>query len=230
MSSTAEQGLSDEKLAELAEMREALEADTDADETGDGADDETQPEDDEQEATQEPQEPPSDVQMEQIGKSLDQEAARHTKAVAKIMGDGMGDLVTCPLCITPGFVTVQPPVDFDPAQRDAVMAAMGEGSDGGMKQYPDFVRCETCNGHGHVLSGALNEANYAPSCPDCLTKGYYSVKERNAQTQAMTDATQVYTQPQSAVGATLVQPIANGTPPRPEPWLDYSVNPPEWRI
>lgn len=139
----------------------------------------------EQEAEQETQrEPASDVAMEQIGRALDKEGDRHTKAVARIMGDQMGDLVICPLCVTPGFVLVEPPSDFDPMQRLAVLQAMGEGAPPQLQHHPQLYRCETCDGWGDLETGSRKDTTAREGCPDCSGKGY---RDR-VQDQAMQDA------------------------------------------
>jgi hypothetical protein len=171
-------------------------------------------------------EPATDMAMEEIGRKLDAEAERHHKAVVRIMGEQMETLAPSPIDVTPGYVLAIPPDDFDPEQREAVLRYVS----GGMKQYPDFATCETCNGFGYVLSGAQNEANFAPSCPDCSTKGYYSKKERAAQAQAQLDATPSYVPP---------APVALAAPPNGSPagLAGNPLNPPvydyvtgEWRL
>lgn len=138
----------------------------------------------EQEAEQTEREPASDMAMERIGRDLDREADRHTRAVAKIMGEQMGDLVPCPLCITPGFVTVEPPRDFDPMQRQAVLMSMGDGAAPTLNQHPKLYLCETCDGWGDLTTGSRKETTRTEGCPDCGGKGY---RDRDMD-QAMSDA------------------------------------------
>lgn len=126
-----------------------------------------------QEAEAEPErEPASDMLMERIGRDLDKEADRHSKAVVKIMGDQMGDLVPCPLCVTPGFVTVEPPRDFDPMQRHAVLLAMGEDAPPELKAHPKLYKCETCDGWGDLTTGSRKPTTQVEGCPDCGGKGF----------------------------------------------------------
>lgn len=131
----------------------------------------------------EPREPASDAVIEQIGKQLDKEADRHTKAVVRIMGESMGDLVPCPLCITPGFVTVVPPADFDPLQRLAVLAALGEDAPPELRPHPNRRRCETCDGWGDLTTGSRKNTTAVDGCPTCMGNGWIDA----AAEQAMRD-------------------------------------------
>ena len=204
-------------------LQDALdEARNEADELENDETENDEDETDDEPVEDEPEpEPASDALIEQIGANLDKEARRHSKAVEKIMGDQMGDLAACPLCVTPGYVTAVPPDDFDPDQREAVLAAMGDGI-GGYKQHSDLTTCDRCGGLGHLLTGAKNEANYLISCPDCQSKGYVNPKEQAAMEQAMLDASPSYIPPAPPVG------LANGSPglagsPDQQPWYDYAT-------
>lgn len=177
-----------------------------------------------------PAEPASDAQMEEIGKQLDAEAKRHGKQVAKIMGDSMGDLVTCPLCVTPGFVTVIPPEDFDPEQREAVMLAMGENQSPQLQHHPRFTTCDLCDGLGVLETGARNELNYTVNCERCQSRGYVDPQEIATQAQAMRDATAPAPPPPAYLP---VPPTPNGGQPAdpanpPQPWYDYTTG--QWKL
>lgn len=148
---------------------------------------------------------PSDAVMEQIGRQLDREGDRHFKAVAKIMGDQFGDLVPCPLCITPGFVTVEPVRDFDPMQRQAVLLTMGEFAPPELKDHPILYRCPTCDGWGELITGARKETTRTDGCPDCNGYGY----RNRDQEQALATVTQLPTQ---AGGPPIVYPPASPAP------------------
>lgn len=150
-------------------------------------------------------EPASDALMEQIGKQLDKEGDRHAKAVARIMGDSMGDLVTCPLCITPGYVTVVPPPDFDPYQRQAVLAAMGDDADPELRPHPNRRRCSTCDGWGDLTTGSRKNTTAVDGCPTCMGNGWID----SAAEQAMRDA-QPLPAPLGAPGVTSPSQVTQG--------------------
>jgi hypothetical protein len=166
-----------ESIAELARQEaEAAEAEyPDRDEESE-LETETEPEPD----TDEDQEPgvppnlppeePSDAMMERIGRELDKEAQRHAKAVAKIMGDQMSDLLECPLCVTPGYVTSQPP-ELDDMERLAVLSYIGEGGEPRLVQHPELYRCEFCDGWGDVETGS-RRGTITVACPECDGRGY----------------------------------------------------------
>lgn len=228
MIEVAEDRLSDEKLAQLAEMRAANENDADDPESGtdqgytrvEGA-----------EPTPAPApSPASEKEVKAMKARLDAEDQRHENRIAEIMGQAMEAMAPCPLCRAHGFIPGEIPDDFDPEQREVVMRAMGEGGDATYREHPDLITCETCNGLGHLLTGARNEANYVVSCPECLSKGYINVKEKAAIAQANLDATApppAWTPPPT--GAPNGVAATDLTIP-PTPWLDYTTNPPTWRL
>lgn len=148
-----------------------------------------------------------DEAMEAIGHALDLEAERHKDAVAEILGPDMGDLVPCPLCVTPGFVLVSPPPDFDPMQRAAVMMAMGEDAPEVLKRHPDLYRCAKCDGWGDLDSGSRRDVTKRQQCPDCMGKGFRSHAEDKALETAQA--------PQP--GLTAVPPLPQAPPMQPTP-------------
>lgn len=157
-----------EALAAEAEFPEVIDPDDD-----DGADvTPIQPEEPAEPEGDQPAEPSSEEMMEEIGRKLDEQAGKHSKAVARIMGDQMGDLVPCPLCITPGFVTVEPPPDFDPDQRAAVLAAMGDTPEPALKLDPDVEMCPVCDGWGETLTGSKSPNFRTKACPACQHQGW----------------------------------------------------------
>lgn len=165
------------KATETAE-REALEAEAEFPEVIDPDDDDgadvtpIQPDEPDEPDDDPPAEPSSEAVMEEIGKKLDEQAGKHTKAVARIMGEQMGDLVPCPLCVTPGFVTVEPPFDFDPDQRAAVLAAMGDSPEPEYKVSDVTERCSACDGWAKVYTGSRDPNFVTKACDICGGQGW----------------------------------------------------------
>jgi hypothetical protein len=89
---------------------------------------------------------PSKAQL----RELDVEQERHEQAVHEIMGAYVEGFVGCDQCNGVGLV---PPI---PQPRT----------------HPYFRRCQTCNGYGEVLTGALEGVNRSRACPACLGRGY----------------------------------------------------------
>lgn len=129
-------------------------------------------------------EQPSDKAMEAIGKKLDAESDRHKRRVAEIMGDQMGDLAPCPLCLIDGFVMSEAPPEFDPMQRLAVLTAMGDVAPPKLKQHPNLFECQLCDGQGDLLTGSKRSTAQLAECPDCGGKGFRDKTMMQAQQDA----------------------------------------------
>lgn len=199
------------RATEIAE-REAAEAEAetpDEDEAAEG--EETPPEPEPEPApTAEPQ---TDADMEAIGRKLDAEAQRHAKRVHEITGESFGDLVPCPLCVTPGYVLVQAPPAVDPEQRAAVMIALGEPPLPALKHASYAVMCDECDGFGLVETGARNEHNATLPCQACEGKGWKA--PQSAQPPA-------WQPPTIQVSNGSGEWLPPGAPPKPEPVYDYA--------
>lgn len=182
------------------------------------------PDDDEEEAAEEeaaegePEPEPdagpqTDADMEAIGRKLDGEAKRHANRVREITGQSFGDLVPCPLCVTPGYVLVQPPPEVDPEQRAAVMIALGEQAAPEYRHASYAVMCEECNGIGQVLTGARNAHNALLPCSVCEGKGWKAPQSVPAP---------AWTPPVAVASTNGGEWTPPGAPPKPEPVYDYA--------
>lgn len=56
------------------------------------------------------------------------------------------------------------------------------------KPHPNFKRCDTCNGHGTVLTGSTREGFKEQDCPDqrCSGRGYWQKNQQTQQQQPQT--------------------------------------------
>ena len=129
----------------------------------------------------EPTEPEALTEKE-IGKRIDaleREKERHAKRVSEILQEEALDLVVCEACevAIPGFHYPAAMYPADSSQR-ALYELLGGGAEAQFMHPSLYVICETCNGHGQVLTGARNDLNRLKACPDCGTAGYH---DRNAQ-------------------------------------------------
>jgi hypothetical protein len=73
----------------------------------------------------------------------------------------------------------------EPLQRAETPGVLGFVLPGfnALKPNDKFVRCDTCNGHGKVLTGAVNQENALADCPRCAARGYLEKLEPIAQPQ-----------------------------------------------
>lgn len=111
----------------------------------------------------------TEADMEKAFKSLEAEATRHANRVSQIMGEQAQVLEPCPRCIPaiPGFIY---PPDVAPVSPDIVAAvklSMGEGGKPDYAKAPHARACDTCNGHGRVLSGSVANGQELILCPTC---------------------------------------------------------------
>lgn len=87
-------------------------------------------------------------------RALERALKAHEKAMAKVLGEGFGDLVPCAACegvgYTPPNMTPQPELCHDPMTET----------------------CNACNGYGQVLTGALADAQPLRPCTSCQGGGY----------------------------------------------------------
>jgi len=92
--------------------------------------------------------------------SLEREAARHSKAIAKALGVELEELHDCPTCdgigYTPEAIDAPPPLVQDP--------------------YTET--CPRCQGNGETLSGATSRALYSIPCNGCGGSGYVTKQEQ----------------------------------------------------
>lgn len=143
---------------EPGELDEA--ATPDEEPAGDELDDETQAELDEgAEPEAEPAEPEEQSSLALV-QALDREATRHEKALAKALGVPIEALHSCPTCEGVGYTPEPIEAQGDPPQD----------------RY--LERCERCDGHGTVRTGARPTALFEVPCPGCTGQGYVQLPEQ----------------------------------------------------
>jgi hypothetical protein len=160
MSSTA--------IREAIERDEAAAAEPDAPETGPDAP-EPEPEPAPQPA------PPTEKELAALGKKIDAENARHSNKLRELYGAMWADLGPCPLCDAEGHLMPIPLEDRDPAQVEAVRAALGEHEAPDLLMLEGVERCPKCDGWGEVETPSRNDANRTKACVACSTRGYREV-------------------------------------------------------
>ncbi len=136
-----------------------------------------------EEATPEPEpepepapEPMSEKEFEAMARKMDAESQRHEKRVRELLGEQWTDWKECPLCPVPGYVPAAAAPEFDPMQRMAVLAAMGDEAEPDYRSNPNFEACPDCNGYGDVLTGSKRQTNRLQGCPRCAGLGYLDVR------------------------------------------------------
>lgn len=156
-----------EAEARAAAVAEGIDPDSpDDDEVNDEAEHEAAPE-------PEPEPEPSALaNVNAIGKQLDREDERHRKALAKALGEDFTMYHECPLCLTMGYALPMMPGQFDPNQRMAVLAAMGDEAEPELKQAPEAKPCDVCDGWGELLTGSRNATGRVKLCAKCEGKGW----------------------------------------------------------
>jgi hypothetical protein len=141
----------------------------------------------EREAAPEPQpepEPSALANVNAIGKKLDTEDRRHHAALAKVLGEDFALYHECPLCLTLGYALPAMPGQFDPNQRMAVLAAMGDEPEPELNEAPEAKRCDVCDGWGELLTGSRNDTGRVKLCARCEGKGWIANLEDGAQNGA----------------------------------------------
>jgi hypothetical protein len=150
----------------------------------------------------------TEAQLAKVGKAIAAEDERHEKALRKAYGDLWGERQPCPLCLQEGFVVIAQPGEFDPTQRAAVEAAMGEVPEPEYKPAKDARMCPTCDGWGQALSGAKRDSTRFVDCVDCGGLGY--VRQAPNVTQLPTaSGTTSWTPPDPATVLTSSAPNAD---------------------
>jgi len=110
----------------------------------------------------EPEPEAAEPSTQALLQSLEREAARHSKAIAKALGVELEELHDCPTCdgigYTPEAIDAPPPLVQDP--------------------YTET--CPRCEGNGETLSGATSRGLYAIPCNGCGGSGYVTKQEQPA--------------------------------------------------
>lgn len=154
----------------------------------------------------------TDEDIERMTRQLEQEAARHAKRIAAIMGDQVAELVRCVLC-PPQIGGFRYPVVPEEAQREAVKQAIGIGNLDRFREATDAQRCATCEGLGQVRSGSEVVGEQTLRCLSCQGKGWTSAAPQRQGQQA-------------PAAIAHVEPDAN-TPLEAKPDLDPWGTPPD---
>jgi hypothetical protein len=119
--------------------------------------------------------PPTAKELETLGRKIDAENERHAKRLQELYGAMWADLNPCPLCDGEGHTAPIPLEQRDPAQVEAVHAALGEHEQPELMPMEGVERCPKCDGWGHVESPSRNEENRIKPCLECQTRGYREV-------------------------------------------------------
>lgn len=195
----------DEAEAAAAAIPDA-ELEPDGDDGDDGDDDGGDGQDEAPAAEQRPAMSQADVEK-RMGQ-LDNEAARHAKRVAEIMGDDFGDLIPNPCDWTPGFL-VNPQLAPIPAEVLAAFdAIVGRGSAGDLEKDPTKERCNLCKGKGMLRTDSFVENQDKLPCGRCFGKGWREVTTEAAAVP----------QPLVVVGGNGGQPSFSGAPVAADRW------------
>jgi hypothetical protein len=127
---------------------------------------------------EEQQAPMTEAQVEDGIRLLEKEASRHANRVSAIMGEDAQLLEPCELCAPaiPGF---RWPGELPEEQRQAVLAAIGLGTDADYAEDPEAEACSLCKGHGETLTGSQVPEQRTRPCPMCGAKGWTTQAERN---------------------------------------------------
>jgi hypothetical protein len=134
---------------------------------------EPEPEPDTTEPEPEPQPaPPTAKELEALGKKIDAENDRHARRLQDLYGAMWADLSPCPLCDGEGHTAPIPLEHRDPAQVEAVHAALGELEQPELRMLEGVERCPKCDGYGVVETPSRNPENRTKNCLACDTRGY----------------------------------------------------------
>lgn len=115
---------------------------------------------------------PSEKEVEETYRKLDNETARHVKRVAELVGDdAFAFLVPCELCdpSMPGFRWPRPPAD---EVKAAVRMAIGDREPENWQADQYSRRCEACDGLGEVLTGSRVHGKGTLPCLACGGNGW----------------------------------------------------------
>ena len=134
----------------------------------------------EEEAAELEAETETDDSPEQMMKQLERSLANFKKALVKLFGDD------------------------EPLEEIPQPGALGFMMPGytAHRTHENFIRCDTCNGHGKVLTGSLAGENALANCPRCAGRGYLEKMVQPQQPQTVP----VVTGPTAFV----TQPLSNG--------------------
>lgn len=173
------------------------------------------------EPTDEAPPPRSQKEIDAVQDKLKAEAARHEKAVAKIMGEDFGFLVPNPTDWTPGYIFNVPAMHPMPEQVAALHELLGDAQGGEYLPAEDAEACPKCNALGEVLTGSRKQGQITKLCVGCNGTGWVT------KSIPYTPPTLVQNGNTANPAAPLVpnQPIAADRWGRPYGHRDYGVDP-----
>lgn len=148
----------------------------------------------------------SEKEIEKATKALEREATAHANRVSRIMGEAAQSLIPCELCAPniPGFRWPLELAPLDDAQREAVLAAIGQGVEAAppLKQAVGVRMCDACDGYGQLEYPTRNPHVATQQCPRCAGQGYVSAETPTANvTPIVTSSFGTPTAPQGASAA-----------------------------
>lgn len=163
-----------EKAREEAERAEAENPDEPYTGTEQAPDEQEEEEAQESEQPAAPEEP--EPTAEDLAKQLDKVMTTFERGLKRVFGDEFQP-VPIPMEGALGFLM---PGTFE------------------QKSHDNFRRCQTCNGHGVVLTGSLHTGDETTTCPDprCKGRGYWTKQPPQATTEQPPTLVPVPTQPQ----------------------------------
>jgi hypothetical protein len=116
--------------------------------------------------------PMGEKELAALGKKIDAENERHEKRLRELYGEQFEAMRDCPLCLTEGFMFPLPLEARDPAQVEAVRAALGELTAPDLQDADWLELCPKCDGWGKVKTPAKNAENAEVNCRECASRGY----------------------------------------------------------
>jgi hypothetical protein len=116
--------------------------------------------------------PMGEKELAALGKKIDAENERHEKRLRELYGDHFEGMRDCPLCMAEGFLLPIPLEARDPAQVEAVHAALGERDAPELRKAEWLMICKECDGWGKVQTPAKNDENAVVNCRACSSRGY----------------------------------------------------------
>lgn len=132
----------------------------------------------------------SQKEIEDLTRKLENEASRHEKRVAEIMGDDFALLVPNPTDWTPGFIFNVPEMHPVPEQIAELHALLGHASAPELREAEDAEGCEKCNALGEVLTGSRKPGQETKPCSACSGTGWKTKMPTAPQMPTVTFAQQ----------------------------------------
>ena len=140
----------------------------------DGADDEESAEDEDAHDAAARDAAPAMTQgdVEKRMRALDNEAMRHGKRVADIMGDDFALLIPSPIDWTPGFLFDPSQMPLPPEAVAALDALLGRSLGAELRDDDTKETCDRCAGLGLLRTGSKVQNQDVLPCQTCLGQGW----------------------------------------------------------